>query len=71
MGVHEQVELDLLIKDGKRLGFAIKYSAAPSVTKSMQVAIDILKLDDLIVVYPGTVNYPLTKSICVQSLQSK
>jgi predicted AAA+ superfamily ATPase len=66
---HQQAELDLLIiKDGKRMGFEIKYSAAPKLTKSMQIAYADLKLDSLTVVYPGEIDYPLTKEIQVRSL---
>src|SRR3990167_3860553 len=36
---HGEAELDLLIfKQGKRLGFEFKYSAAPRLTKSMKIA---------------------------------
>lgn len=67
---HQEVELDLLIiKDGKRLGFEIKYSGAPKLTKSMQIAQNDLKLDAFIVVYPGDINYLLTKDIQVCSIK--
>eukprot|EP01035_Chromulina_nebulosa_P037508 gene37508-50627_t len=47
-------ELDLLvIKDGKRIGFEIKLSDAPTITKSMQTAIDDLNLDHLYIVNPS------------------
>jgi len=70
-GTHQQAELDLLIiKNGKRLGFEIKYSGAPKLTKSMQIAQKDLALDSLIVVYPGDIEYPLTKEIHVKPLQS-
>ena len=60
-------ELDLLIiKNGKRLGFEIKYSDSPKVTKSMRIALSDLQLDQLIVMYPGTRIFPLSESItCV------
>jgi predicted AAA+ superfamily ATPase len=68
---YQQAELDLLIiKDGKRLGFELKYSAAPKLTKSMQIALESLHLDSLTVVYPGDIDYPLTKQIQVKSLKS-
>ena len=70
-GTHQQAELDLLIiKNGKRLGFEIKYSAAPKLTKSMQIAQEDLALDGLTVVYPGDIEYPLTKDIHVRPLKS-
>ena len=41
--VHSQAELDLLIfKNGKRLGFEIKYSDAPRLSKSMITAYETL-----------------------------
>jgi hypothetical protein len=67
---HQQAELDLLIiKNGKRLGFEIKYSSAPKLTKSMQIAQNDLALDALTVVYPGEIEYPLTKEIHVKPLR--
>lgn len=70
-GTHQQAELDLLIiKNGKRLGFEIKYSGAPKLTKSMQIAQKDLALDALTVVYPGDIEYPLTKDILVRPLKS-
>jgi len=63
-------ELDLLIiKNGKRIGFEIKYTDAPRTTKSMQIALIDLKLDHLIVIYPGNQTYPLTENITVHGLE--
>lgn len=63
-GVHNQGELDLLIiKNGKRLGFEIKYTDRPMFTKSMIMALQTLKLDTLTVIYPGNNNYPLADNI--------
>ena len=39
-------------------------------TKSMQIAREDLALDDLTVVYPGDIEYPLTKEIHVRPLKS-
>jgi predicted AAA+ superfamily ATPase len=64
-------ELDLLIvKDNRRIGIEFKYADAPRVTKSMHVAQQNLKLDHLIVVYPGTQIFPLTESITAYGLQA-
>lgn len=53
-GVHSQAELDLMImRDGRRYGFEIKYADAPAVTKSMRMALSMLDLQKLFVVYPG------------------
>ncbi|HLB42386.1 MAG TPA: ATP-binding protein [Gammaproteobacteria bacterium] len=57
-------ELDLLIiKNGKRLGFEFKYTDAPKITKSMTIAMNTLKLDKLIVIFPGKESFPLAKTI--------
>ncbi|MGD2063103.1 MAG: hypothetical protein PVF51_05920, partial [Nitrospirota bacterium] len=43
----------LLIQDGKRHGFEVKYTDTPKVTPSLGIARDDLALDELTVVYPG------------------
>jgi len=69
--VHAQSELDLLIiKDGKRLGFEIKYSQAPGLTDSMRTSFDTLHLDSLTVVVPGDLYYPLADNIEVRGLKA-
>ena len=51
---HAGLELDLLVmKNGKRLGFEIKYSETPKVTRSMRQIIEDLKLDQFFIVYQG------------------
>ncbi len=66
---HAGAELDLLVfKDGKRLGFEIKYTDAPKITKSMLIATDDLKLDQIYIIYPGRKSYPLDKHIYVMSI---
>ena len=70
-GIHSQAELDLLIiKDGKRIGFEMKYMDAPKTTQSMLLSRDILKLDELVVIYPGSSDYSLDKKIRVTGLES-
>ena len=57
---HNGAELDLLMfKSGQRVGVEFKRADAPSVTRSMQIAISDLQLDRLYVVYPGTLRYPI------------
>jgi hypothetical protein len=57
---HAGAELDLLmLLDGKRLGVEIKRADAPAVTRSMQVALQDLRLDGLAVVYPGAQRFKL------------
>ena len=68
-GVHGQVELDLLIvRDGKKHGFEFKYKSAPSLTRSMVRASELLGLDSLTVVYPGDKVYPLAEGIVARGL---
>ena len=42
-----------MIKDDKKIGFEIKISDSPEVTKSMQIALEDLKLDHLYIVNPS------------------
>lgn len=64
-------ELDLLIlKEGKRLGFEIKYGDAPKITPSMKIALEDLNLDHLTIIYPGDKNYSFNHKISVEGLQS-
>lgn len=57
-------ELDLvLLGRGRRLGFEFKCSDAPSMTRSMAIALEDLKLDRLFVVYPGRERYRLQEKI--------
>lgn len=68
---HQGAELDLLIvQNGKRLGFEVKYSSSPKVTKSMRIVNEDLKLDSLTVIYPGDVDYPLVNSINAMGLEN-
>lgn len=61
---HQGAELDLLLfKDERRIGVEFKRSDAPTVTKSMRIAIDDLRLDALYVVYPGRHRYELAAGI--------
>jgi len=63
---HAGAELDLFtISNGKRTGFEIKYSDAPSLTKSMHIAIQDLQLDQLYIIYPGVTSYPLLENVTV------
>ncbi len=67
---HNQAELDLLILKGtKRHGFEFKYTDSPTVTKSMRIAEEDLKLDSLTLVYPGKESFPLDKKIQVVGLE--
>lgn len=51
---HAGLELDLLVMtNGKRIGFEIKFSETPKVTRSMHQIIEDLKLDQFFIVYQG------------------
>jgi uncharacterized protein len=53
-------ELDLLLNiRGERIGIEVKYSDAPTMTRSMHSAMQDLSLHQLWVVYPGTRRYTL------------
>jgi uncharacterized protein len=68
-GVHNQAELDLLLfRNGKRLGFEVKYTDAPRVSSSQRAALETLRLDSLTIVCPGHASYPLDDRIHVRGL---
>ncbi|MCH9633740.1 MAG: hypothetical protein S4CHLAM7_04730 [Chlamydiae bacterium] len=68
---HGGAEIDLLLplKEGL-IGVEFKYSDAPRMTKSMQIALQDLKLKHLYVIYPGEVDYPLSEQVTVKSLSN-
>ena len=67
---HGATELDLLFfASGKRYGIEVKFSEAPEVTRSMQIALQDLGLEHMWVVYPGEQSYPVHERITVWPLQ--
>jgi predicted AAA+ superfamily ATPase len=67
---HAGAELDILLfKDGRRFGVEIKRADAPRLTPSMRAALEDLRLDRLLVVYPGDQRYPLAERVEVVPLQ--
>lgn len=59
-------ELDLLLVRGtERLGYEIKRADAPTLTRSMRIALSDLQLDHLTVVYPGDRAYELADNVTV------
>lgn len=61
---HQGAELDLLMfKGDKRIGVEFKLNSHPSMTKSMHIALQDLRLDALYVVYPGDIRYPLAANV--------
>lgn len=61
---HAGAELDLLMMHrGRRTGVEIKRMDAPRMTASMRIALDELKLDNLLVVYPGNQRYTIAEGV--------
>jgi uncharacterized protein len=67
---HSGAELDLLItKNMQKIGFEFKFTEQPKITKSMQIALNELNLDQLIVVIPKSCDFLLSKNIRVLGLE--
>lgn len=63
---YRQAELDMFfIRNGKRYGIELKFSEAPTKTRSMTMAIESLKLDKLLIVYPGEKSWPVNETVTV------
>lgn len=68
---HQGAELDLLMFEGsKKTGLEIKYSKAPKITKSLNTAIDSLKLSEARIITPGKDQFPLRENISAVGLES-
>jgi uncharacterized protein len=66
---HQGAELDLLLfKGGRRLGVEVKRMDAPKLTPSMRIALEDLKLEQLMVLYPGPQEYALAERVRVVPL---
>lgn len=64
-------ELDLLvIKEGKSYGFEIKHADYPSITKSMYIALEDLKLEHLYIITPSNSSYAKTDKISVLGIKT-
>ena len=62
--IHSGAELDLLVIRGRhRLGFEIKHTTSPALTRSMHVALEDLRLAKLYVVHAGSRSFPLAPRI--------
>jgi predicted AAA+ superfamily ATPase len=72
---HQGAELDLLVhRGGKRYGFEMKLSDAPTLTKSIRIAIQDLGLARVFVVYPGRASYPIdarTEALAIHDLPTR
>ncbi len=61
---HAGAELDLLIASGtRRLGFEIKRTATPRVTRSLRSAINTLKLERVWIIHAGSESFPLAQDV--------
>jgi predicted AAA+ superfamily ATPase len=66
-----RAELDLLILRGsRRIGFEIKHTDAPRITRSLQIAREDLNIDDISIVYPGKERFPLDRGIEAVGLET-
>lgn len=69
-GLHSGAELDLLIVQGdRRRGFEIKLTEAPSMTRSMNSAMEHLHLDTLDVVHAGPYTFSLEPKVRAVALE--
>lgn len=63
-------ELELLIVQyGKKMGFEFKYTDAPKITKSMHVALEDLKLDQITLIIPGKHHFWLSEQVEVWGIE--
>lgn len=61
---HQGAEIDLILRRGRELlGVECKYADAPRLTRSMRTALEELGLSRILVVYPGSMRYPLSKQV--------
>lgn len=61
---HGGAEIDLLIFDGhRRLGLEFKRTSTPKMTRSMHSALSDLKLDQIVVVFPGDTRFRLHERV--------
>ncbi len=63
---HGGGEVDLLVVvEGRRIGFEVKFNEAPTITRSMHAVVDTVRLDHLFVVCPTAHEYPASERISV------
>lgn len=67
---HGGAEIDLFcIRGRQRLGFEIKLTSSPSVTASMRIAIEDLKLEQVYIIHAGEKTFQLEKKIKAVAFQ--
>ena len=70
-GTHGGAQLDLFFTvNGRRHGVEVKFSEAPTVTRSMRTALEDLSLDHLWIVHPGRHRYPADQRITAWPLEA-
>ena len=63
-GTHSGAELDLLLMHrGKHYGIEFKAGDAPTMTKSLHIALNDLKLERAWIIYPGVHTYPVHEKV--------
>ncbi len=68
---YQGAEIDLvLFKDGRKLGVECKRQDAPRLTTSMRIALEDLKLEQIVVIYPGARRYSLADRIHAVPLEA-
>ena len=66
---HAGAELDLLLfRRGRRYGVEFKYADAPTMTKSLHVALEDLRLERAWIIYPGNTRYAVHTRVDVVPL---
>jgi len=64
-------EIDLLIfSASRRIGFEIKHTDSPKITRSLKTAQEDLKIDELYIVYPGKDRFPMDRKILAAGLET-
>jgi len=70
-GTHQGAEIDLVLQRGGRLfGVEFKRADAPRLTPSIRYALDDLKLERIVIVYPGDRSYRLSDRVHVVPLRT-
>ena len=68
---HNGAELDLLIHyQDKTLGFEIKYTDSPRITRSMHIALEDLQLDHLFIIIPQKEYFPLSDKVTCLGIEN-
>jgi predicted AAA+ superfamily ATPase len=66
-----KAEIDLfVITNGKRVAYEFKFTDSPKITKSIRIAIEDLKLDQVYVLHPGNKKYHVEAKIIFSGLQN-